>query len=447
MSGGGNNQLLDMGLMIAAGIAAPELAPLLMEGGALGAGLGATAATATTGAVLGGTAGALTGQDPLKAAAMGGLGGAAAGYFGGVQAAEPGSMLAAGPTASGAGLSTVPTPAVYPTPPSPNSGFNYLPSGEMTTVPSTVPPTTGPSADVLKQMAQEADAAKLASQPKLFGMPKADVIGGGIAGINEIVNAKPTVAYTPPDSSYKGGSLSKFKYDPSTYQPAQVPPAPYGYRPMAIGGLAMGGQPNQMYPMSQQEHTNFMDPTKLPASAMEVRNFEPATNPMTGTATTPMAKGGIASHYSDLMNSRDSMDKYMSEYASNPSSVYQKAKDGDYNAMLVINKMNKTPNQNYATGGLSSLGMYSDGGRLLKGPGDGVSDNIPARIGQKQEARLADGEFVVPARIVSELGNGSTEAGARRLYQMMDNVQSARKKSMGKEKFAKDTKAYKHLPA
>ena len=100
-----------------------------------------------------------------------------------------------------------------------------------------------------------------------------------------------------------------------------------------------------------------------------------------------------------------------------------------------------------ASGGIASLGMYSDGGRLLRGPGDGVSDNIPARIGQRQEARLADGEFVVPARIVSELGNGSTEAGAKRLYKMMYNVQNSRKKSIGKDKFAQNTKAYKHLPA
>lgn len=58
-----------------------------------------------------------------------------------------------------------------------------------------------------------------------------------------------------------------------------------------------------------------------------------------------------------------------------------------------------------AYGGLGSLGGYSDGGRLLRGPGDGVSDSIPATIGRKRPARLADGEFVVPARIVSELGN------------------------------------------
>lgn len=100
-----------------------------------------------------------------------------------------------------------------------------------------------------------------------------------------------------------------------------------------------------------------------------------------------------------------------------------------------------------AQGGQSHLGDYSDGGRLLKGPGDGVSDSIPASIGDKRPARLADGEFVVPARIVSELGNGSTEAGARKLYAMMDRVQKARKKSIGKDRVAVNSRAEKLLPA
>ena len=99
-------------------------------------------------------------------------------------------------------------------------------------------------------------------------------------------------------------------------------------------------------------------------------------------------------------------------------------------------------------GGLGSLGSYSDGGRLLRGPGDGVSDSIPATIGSKnQPARLADGEFVVPARIVSELGNGSTEAGAKKLYAMMDRVQRARGKTTGKNKVAANSRADKYLPA
>ena len=111
----------------------------------------------------------------------------------------------------------------------------------------------------------------------------------------------------------------------------------------------------------------------------------------------------------------------------------------------------------YARGGLSSLaafanggynlGDYSDGGRLLRGPGDGVSDSIPASIGNKRPARLADGEFVVPARIVSELGNGSTEAGARKLYAMMDRVQQGRSKTTGKGRVAVNSRSDRYLPA
>jgi len=104
-------------------------------------------------------------------------------------------------------------------------------------------------------------------------------------------------------------------------------------------------------------------------------------------------------------------------------------------------------NSSYASGGISTLGGYSDGGQLLRGPGDGVSDSIPADIGGKQPARLADGEFVVPSRIVSELGNGSTEAGAKQLYAMIARVQNARKKSMGKDKVATNSKAANLLPA
>ena len=96
------------------------------------------------------------------------------------------------------------------------------------------------------------------------------------------------------------------------------------------------------------------------------------------------------------------------------------------------------------TGGISSLGGYSDGGRMLKGPGDGMSDNIPATISGKQPARLADGEFVVPADVVSHLGNGSTDAGAKQLYSMMNKVRKAR---TGNPKQGRQINARKYLPA
>jgi len=98
----------------------------------------------------------------------------------------------------------------------------------------------------------------------------------------------------------------------------------------------------------------------------------------------------------------------------------------------------------FAAGGISNLGSYSDGGRLLKGPGDGMSDNIPAQIGSKQPARLADGEFVVPADVVSHLGNGSTDAGAKQLYKMMDRIRAQR---TGKKKQAPEVNPAKAMPA
>jgi hypothetical protein len=91
--------------------------------------------------------------------------------------------------------------------------------------------------------------------------------------------------------------------------------------------------------------------------------------------------------------------------------------------------------QSMASGGISNLGSYSDGGRMLRGPGDGMSDSIPASISGKRPARLATEEFVIPADVVSGLGNGSSDAGAKQLYAMMDRVRKARtgRKSQGRE--------------
>ena len=103
-------------------------------------------------------------------------------------------------------------------------------------------------------------------------------------------------------------------------------------------------------------------------------------------------------------------------------------------------------NFGFAQGGMSSLPEYKAGGKLLNGPGDGMSDDIPAVIRGKsvQRAALADGEFVSPADVVSHLGNGSTNAGAKKLYKMMAQVRQAR---TGKSKQAPAVKMDKFLPA
>jgi hypothetical protein len=94
----------------------------------------------------------------------------------------------------------------------------------------------------------------------------------------------------------------------------------------------------------------------------------------------------------------------------------------------------------YAEGGIAAMAK----GRFLRGPGDGVSDSIPATIDGNQPAALADGEFVIPARVVSELGNGSSEAGARKLHEMMVRIQKDRR---GAKNIAANTKVDRHLPA
>ena len=85
---------------------------------------------------------------------------------------------------------------------------------------------------------------------------------------------------------------------------------------------------------------------------------------------------------------------------------------------------------------------YAEGG-YLKGPGDGMSDDIPATINGEQPAALADGEFVVPADVVSHLGNGSSEAGSKQLYAMMDRIRKAR---TGRESQGKEIKPEKYMP-
>lgn len=78
------------------------------------------------------------------------------------------------------------------------------------------------------------------------------------------------------------------------------------------------------------------------------------------------------------------------------------------------------------------MSMYSNGGMTTKQPfylggiTDGMADEVPAHIDNKRPAALSDGEFVIPADVVSHLGNGNSNAGAKRLYEMMDRIREAR---------------------
>jgi hypothetical protein len=215
----------------------------------------------------------------------------------------------------------------------------------------------------------------------------------------------------------------------------------------------MGGQDN-MYPLSQQDQTNFATPTQMPASAEVIRSdYDAKTDPYSGVA---MAAGGIARYapggHLPVKGVYSDSDADTAKKPADQASMIR------FNKLLAAANLPKAklpktsikglgdmPEVAAAGGGMMrGIGGYSDGGRMLKGPGDGMSDSIPATIGNKQPARLADGEFVVPADVVSHLGNGSTDAGAKKLYGMMDRIRKAR---TGKKKQAPAVKANKYLPA
>ena len=280
--------------------------------------------------------------------------------------------------------------------------------------------------------------------------------------------------------------LARYRLSPDFKGSTPVQPNPYykatypTYAAASGGsvGLAPGGGPveqmaqinqgqnqNQFYPQSQQVQTQFATPTQMPTSAEVVDSgYDPRTDAYSGAML--MASGGIAK-YAGRSDSSVTLPESVGVPRTGiyrDSDVDTARKDAWTASGIRLGKAAKAANMKLApmpkTGikGLGSidteeaakggvmgahLGGYSDGGRMLKGPGDGMSDSIPATISGKQPARLADGEFVVPADVVSHLGNGSTDAGAKKLYGMMDNIRKAR---TGKKKQAPAVKADKYLP-
>lgn len=242
-------------------------------------------------------------------------------------------------------------------------------------------------------------------------------------------------------SGYKGyqGSIPKYTASRTQYAPpvSTVNRGPAPSNEAVLEYLKRPGLNDSMIARSMNEYgvspQQIADVTKSPLADIQSR-YQAAMGPNAGMARRP-GSGGVT-YFSPMV--------YTPQAAAPaaPAAPAAAVTPTSPNDNLFVDKY---ASGGMAQGGLGSLGSYSDGGRLLKGPGDGVSDSIPAMIGKNQPARLADGEFVIPARIVSEIGNGSTDAGARKLYAMMDRIQKARGKTL--KNVAANTKADKHLPA
>ena len=371
-------------------------------GGGLGAGFGAAG-----GATAGGTSGATSG---IGAGTTSGIGiGAGAGTgagtgFGITAGMAPGATGAVGSSLYGAG-----TGALTGAGTGAATGATTAGIGAGT---SMISPTTaslaGTTAGNFTGMA-----------PQLSNTGLATI--GGSSALSAAMQAERDRFKVPEEEDYKSSfDPTKFRASTPTYAPQSVYVPRYtdysakegGIMKLAVGGVANG-------PVEQMS----MDNQKF--------NYDPDLSPVTGPQSVGMNSGGIAEILQAAKNQGLTPEAYQNIY-------------GRGNKIVEMEKALKSGAFTAAKGGIADLGGYSDGGRMLKGPGDGMSDSIPASIGGKQPARLADGEFVVPADVVSHLGNGSTDAGAKRLYGMMDKVRQAR---TGKTKQAKAINPKKYMPA
>jgi len=485
---------------LTAGAAAPTLATAL--GGSTMA--GGIAAGALSGAAISGGMAAIQGKDAGQAALMGGLGGAVAGGMGAYDAANvfnAPNLLAdasqqvattagtpAGAEISKQALGSAATPPTSVNPagynismPNPaGSGFinpEIGPVGGAITEPL-YPNATQAGINAANMAPGEARNAALEAlvnsnkayaegSSKLAGAPSFYQDQGtlgrmAIQGLPAIGLLSDETQTTGPADTYQS-PLRRLSPNFQAYEPPRPDPY-YRARYAAEGGIMQsyqaGGPVERMsmmntamnpqgglYPQGMIDKTQYATPIQRPVSSelvMEAPAYE-RSNPMlmnTGGVARPLPKGD-AGLYRDADPTTRSQDSFTAAL----TRLNERQKKANIKGLPALKAVAKPLGniEEAAKGGvMSSLGGYSDGGRMLKGPGDGMSDSIPASIGSRQPARLADGEFVVPADVVSHLGNGSTDAGARKLYSMMDKIRKAR---TGKKKQAPAVKASRYMPA
>jgi hypothetical protein len=391
-----------------AGAATPALAGAFGSAAPFIAGAGA-------GALIGGGSAAIQGGDVGQGALMGGIGGLAS--------AGMGSMMGPTPTPTGAEIANVgaatgqaatvnapvmtqagvsgATPAITPT------GTGAVGGMQM--------PTAGaPQFNQFAAGANPAYGSAPSGVPGLTGAPQA----------GQYAASMPSPAQAPTGGTDLGNWWAK-----------QTPMEKAGYSTLGAGLVAGLNAPPNTVDDTEEEYTS-----SLQRISPNFRAQEPIRpNPYYRARYPTYAAGGPVERMSQMNTAinpqgglypQGMIDK--TQYAI-PTQRPTSMEVIDAGAQRTFNR-----------GGIADLGGYSDGGRMLKGPGDGMSDSIPGVIGNKQPARLADGEFVVPADVVSHMGNGSTDAGAKKLYAMMDKVRKAR---TGKKKQAPAVNTSRFLPA
>jgi hypothetical protein len=408
-----------------------------LVGGPAGAGLGleagstaATIAPIAAGMATGAAVAGAKGEDILTGGLMGGLGGYGGGGLGSAYGQTTAAMNAINPTAAGftstPGITSLTNPikdipgAMASDATSKTLGANLNNITSTLTNPLGTGATTG--IDLTNMMGAGSNTnmlAGLGTQP-------------GAAGVNLPAGALPNLGTQTPGflDTYvdKLGGTNKALYKVGT--------------PLAVSGLA--GAAKDMFPEADksEEEKRKAEQNKYRDTKTGLLNLTQA-RPDFGTAF--MATGGTVGSNQSTISSGGIQDLYGTN--DQTTGTQNLSKDG-YGIGRLENLASegsraKAADTFYAMGGPIAFAKGGHQG-YLDGQGDGMSDSIPATIEGQQPARLADGEFVIPADVVSHIGNGSSKAGSKQLYAMLDRIRKAR---TGHTKQGKEIKPQKYMPA
>jgi hypothetical protein len=241
--------------------------------------------------------------------------------------------------------------------------------------------------------------------------------------------------------------LKKYLFDPKT---GKVNLAGLGTAGMALYNLAqskdVGGYNKPVPKMDMvREQIQYDDPNRRPGEAGRQYFTDPRFAAQGDAGALAAAKTGSTEQAAGLKAAYQARPaQAVNPYAGKIPTAWNKPVDTTTDTTEVAG-LPQIPTQLNDQGGIPmARGGIADAGRYLHGATDGMADKIPSSIDGKQRAALSHGEFVIPADVVSHLGNGNSEAGADKLYAMMDRIREAR---TGTKKQGKEIDADKFLAA
>ena len=227
--------------------------------------------------------------------------------------------------------------------------------------------------------------------------------------------------------SKAGDFLKQYLYDPST---GKINLAGLGTAGMALYNLMNKGEQggyNKPVPKMDvvREQIQYNDPNRRPGEAGRQYFTDPRFAAQGNTAAAREASAQQAAGILAAYQPRPA--EAPNPYAGKTNLAFSRPAAIPAQAPTQAAALPQIPTQLNAQGGIGmAQGGIADAGRYLQGETDGMADKIPSSIDGEQPAALSHGEFVIPADVVSHLGNGNSDAGAQKLYEMMDRIRQAR---------------------